>query len=451
MNRQGWRLEARIAWRLALVMLTALGAVALVIIWQAVATARSMDDAALEVEARTLAGYLRAGPDGAPVLNLPLSLAASFRRSDDDSLFLVTDAANQLQLSSKPRTASLITPFLPSRPGLFRTPPDPRHPHGMVGAMVHAGPWRLAVAYGREQGEALANSMLPDLLTSSLTALVPISLVTVLIGFATVRFGLRPLREVSAAAAAISPTQPGARLSPARLPAEVQPLVEAMNAALARLETALAAQRRFVGEAAHTLRTPLAVLTARLDALPDLPAAAALSQDVTRMSRLVDQMLKLARIESVPLDTAQPVQLRQVAVEAISLLAPLAVRREVELVLAETVPSQDLVGNHAILVIALINLVENALLHAPAHSAVEVLIDRPYRIAVLDRGPGVPPQEQEQIFARFARGTGAQHAGAGLGLAIVAEIAAAHHGRVWLEPRPGGGAAFYLELPPPVS
>ncbi len=146
------------------------------------------------------------------------------------------------------------------------------------------------------------------------------------------RHGLRPLRAVSAAAAAIGPSRPGARLSVDRLPNEAKPLVEAMNAALTRLEAALAGQRRFVGAAAHALRTPLAVLTARLDAMAGDAHIAPLRRDVDRMARLVDQMLKMARLEAIPLDVSQPVMLHEVAVEAISLLAPVALSRGVELV-----------------------------------------------------------------------------------------------------------------------
>ena len=90
------------------------------------------------------------------------------------------------------------------------------------------------------------------------------------------------------------------------MPGEVTPLVAAVNQALARLEAALGAQRRFVGDAAHTLRTPLAVLTARLDALPEGPETAALRRDADRMTRLIEQMLQMARLDGTPLDVTQP-------------------------------------------------------------------------------------------------------------------------------------------------
>ena len=219
-----------------------------------------------------------------------------------------------------------------------------------------------------------------------------------------------------------------------------------MNQALARLEAALGTQRRFVGDAAHTLRTPLAVLTARLDALPDAPETAALRRDADRMTRLIEQMLQMARLDGTPLDVSQAVDLHAVAVEAISALAPLALRHDVELVLSGQAMTGAVTGNHAALVIALVNLLENALAHAPPQTLIELSLEPPARLSVLDRGCGVAKEERTLIFDRFRRGRTEGSVGAGLGLAIVAGIAAAHHGSVGAMGRDGGGAAFVLEL-----
>jgi signal transduction histidine kinase len=218
-----------------------------------------------------------------------------------------------------------------------------------------------------------------------------------------------------------------------------------VNSALDRLARGLDIQRRFTADAAHELRTPLAVLTARIDALPagDIEA---MRRDVDRMNRLVEQLLKMARLESLPLDVAQLVDLNSVVVEAISLLAPLAIRQNKELVRAETGRPVMVHGNRAALVTALVNLIENALAHAPAGSAIEVELSADGRILVLDRGPGVPESERDAIFRRFHRGRTRGTSGAGLGLAIVAEIAAAHGGSVSAASRPGGGAAFCLQI-----
>jgi signal transduction histidine kinase len=229
------------------------------------------------------------------------------------------------------------------------------------------------------------------------------------------------------------------------MPREIQPLVAAANSALDRLARGLDVQRRFTGDAAHELRTPLSVLTARLDELPGSDFDA-MRRDVDRMNRLVDQLLKMARLESLPLDVSQVVDLNEIVIEAISMLAPLAIREGKELVRAEIAQPVQVRGNRAALVTALVNLIENALAHAPAGSAIEIELSADGKIDVLDRGPGVPESEREAIFRRFHRGRTRGSSGAGLGLAIVTEIAAAHGGSVSASSRPGGGAVFSFEI-----
>ena len=316
----------------------------------------------------------------------------------------------------------------------------------MVGYALATGRWTVMVAQSREQSEVLVRGVLAELVSKGLALLAVIGAMAVLIGVWTVRQGLRPVRGASAAAAAIGPGRPGARLPESDLPAEIAPLVSAVNQALARLESALAARRRFVGDAAHSLRTPLAVLMARIDSLQDSTEAQHLRQDVDRMARLVGQMLQMARIDGAPLDIIERVDLHAVAMEAISALAPLAVARQLDLELTGA-PGGPIRGNRAALVIALQNLIENALGHAPPGSTAQVELTPSNTLRVLDRGPGVPEAEQAAIFERFRRGRReARASGAGLGLAIVAEIAAAHGGSAHVSTREGGGAVFELDL-----
>lgn len=450
----GWWLWRRLAWRQAAALLVAIVLAAGTVAWRTVATIRSLDDVALQSQAQLVADQLEAGPDGAPVLHMPPALAMAFATSDGGSLYLVLDRPGHVALASDDATPSLLTPYLPAASraadGLFRVPPSDRYPAGLLGAMVPAqnGRWQVVVAQAQEQQEALLASLLHEFLVSALWVLLPVGVLIVLVGVLTTRHGLRPLREASAAAARIGPQQPGGRLPEAGLPGELVPLVGAMNGALARLERALDAQRRFVAEAAHALRTPLAVVTARVDSLPEAPAKAVLGADVDRLSRLVAQMLTMARLEELPLDVSAPVELGEVAVEAISARALLAIRARVELVLQRPEEPVGIRGNHDALVLALGNLIDNALAHAPADSAVEVEIGRdPPQLAVWDRGPGVPEAERALIFERFGRGHAAVRGGAGLGLAIVGRIASAHGGSAGFVPRDGGGAGFVLTLP----
>ena len=459
-------LTFRLAWRLGALMLAAVVVAAVAVAWRAIATVRELDDTALHAEARAVAAHVVAGPDGTVRVALPAALAAQFANGDGQGLYLVFDREGRLLAGSDPEEAAAVKPFLPARGGLFQVPGAGVAGQAMIGWLERGtgpfGQFAVAVLQASEPREALIGTLLQEFLAAALWLLAPIALAAVAIAVLTLRSGLRPLREASEAATRVGPAHPGLRLPTARLTRELTPLVSAVNEALARLERGLEVQRRFSAEAAHALRTPLAVLMARLDALGEgVAEGAELKRDVERMARLVSQMLLMARLEGMPIEAAQEVELRGVAVEAISGLAPLAVRLGIDLALTEGGPVR-VAGNRASLVLALSNLLENALAHAPAGSEVAVEVvpmsGGGGRIAVLDRGPGVAPAEAEAIFARFRRGarpakgnggsgagTGAG-TGAGLGLAIVAEIARQHGGSARAEAREGGGAVFVLEL-----
>jgi two-component system sensor histidine kinase TctE len=410
-------------------------------------TLHDLDDSALQQQVHLVAGSLPPDRGKSASLAVPEAVTAPFQGSDGDNLFMVFSQDRQLLATSdalKARQAAMFLPR-PFRDGFFRVPLIPGHPHGMVGfAMDTGGRW-VVVLQGREQTDVLVDSLMAHFLVGAVWSLLPIGLVTVLVSLATLRRGLRPLTQASATAATVGPARPGVRLPMLGLPREVTPLVEAVNAALTRLEHTIETQRSFMAQAAHGLRTPLAVLTARLDGLGDAEEAQALRRDVDRMGRLVSQLLRMARLESLPLDVTQAVDLRLVAAEAIVDLAPLGLVHGVELALLgeETVPAR---GNHAALVLAVTNLVENAIGYAPSGSLVEVEVARPGSITVLDRGPGVPSEYRSRILEPFERGPNAGDGGAGLGLAIVREIAAAHRGTVRVHARRGGGAVFALVI-----
>jgi two-component system, OmpR family, sensor histidine kinase TctE len=442
-----WSLSGRLAFRLSVVMFSAiLVASAAVALWT-VMTLHDLDDRALQQQVRLVAGSLPPDRGSAAPINVSQAVTAPFHASDGDNLFMVFSPERRLLTTSDSVEAQQAALFLP-RPfqqGFFRIPLIPGHPHGMVGFATATGRRWVVVLQGREQTSVLVNSLMARFLIGAIWLLLPIGCVTVLVSLTTVRRGLRPLLQASAAARAVGPGQVGVRLPVTGLPREVSPLVEAVNAALTRLEQTIETQRNFMAQAAHGLRTPLAVLTARLDSLGDAEAAEVLRRDVDRMARLVGQLLRMARLESLPLDVTQVVDLHSVVAEAIVDLAPLGLGHDVELALTgdETVPTR---GNHAALVLAATNLVENAIGYAPPGSVVEVEVARPASITVRDRGPGVSPDDRARILEPFERGPNARAGGAGLGLAIVKEIAAAHRGTLRVNPRPGGGAAFVLKI-----
>jgi signal transduction histidine kinase len=224
-------------------------------------------------------------------------------------------------------------------------------------------------------------------------------------------------------------------------------------------ERSLEQQKRFTANAAHELRTPLAVLRARLDGLPPSPDAAALARDADRMGHLVDQLLTVARLEARQVELEDGVDLVAVARDTVAALFPLALAdgKSMELAIepdGEPDPPPHAVpvrGNAFVLEDALRNLIGNALRHTPAGGAVEVAVTPdPPALEVRDRGPGVPAALRAHLFEPFVQGR-ERRGGAGLGLAIVAETARLHGGTVEVEDRPGGGSVFRLRLPHPAT
>ena len=257
-------------------------------------------------------------------------------------------------------------------------------------------------------------------------------------------WSLRPLERANRQARLAGPDHPGLRISAAGLPTEMRPLVDAFNGALDRLEAAYEGQRRFTADAAHELRTPLSILSLRLSQARETgrPDWAAVDGDVRQMTRLVGNLLDLARKEQAAHAGTAPVNLSRVAREAAGMVLPLAeaAGRRLEVELPDTLRLQGRPGD---LRDALVNLLENALLHGAGTIRLSGGQEGVHCVlAISDEGPGVPEPQREKVFERFAK-LDAASSGTGLGLAIVRQVAAAHGGTVEF----ACGARVVLRLP----
>jgi signal transduction histidine kinase len=286
---------------------------------------------------------------------------------------------------------------------------------------------------------------------------VPLLLTLVLALTLSLRSALRPLERLRRLAARIGPQQTGLRLPTEDLPAELQSPVLAINRALDRLDHGFQAQRDFLADAAHELRTPLAILSAHLDTLPRSQGADALKSDVERMTRLVNQLLLVAQLESLTIDPNETADLADIAIDLATLFAPLAIRRHRSVGVSGAEQPVMVRGNRDAIHQALRNLVENALRFTPPETEVEISVDREGGVSVSDHGPGVPPEEREVLFRRFWQGErrkarevqgrdSSSGGGAGLGLAIAQRLAETHGGSLRISDNPGGGARFTLML-----
>jgi signal transduction histidine kinase len=301
----------------------------------------------------------------------------------------------------------------------------------------------LVISRGRVDSEALAESMLEESV-EPMYLLVPSGIVALVTIWLVGSWSLRPLERASREAAEVGPANPTARVSIAGLPDEVLPLVAAVNGAMDRLSQAYEAERRLTADAAHELRTPLAVLDLRLQRaqLEGGIDWAAIRRDFEHLHRVVAQLLDLARMESAAyvLPEPQPVNLPRIVREATAMVLPLAddAGREIEVATGTDFPI-TIMGYAADLRNMVRNLLDNALSHGKGKITVRLTAPmrtdggEPVVLQVSDEGSGVPEELRESVFDRFRKGK-ASSSGAGLGLAIVRHVARVHGGFARVHP-----------------
>jgi two-component system sensor histidine kinase QseC len=282
-----------------------------------------------------------------------------------------------------------------------------------------------------------------------------------LLAWWAVRRGLAPLRTLGAQVAA-RPAHADDAVTLADAPAEVTPLLDALNGLLGRIETMLQAERRFTADAAHELRTPIAAIRAQaqvaLSAIDDAQRHAALHatlQGCDRAAHLVDQLLMLSRLEAGASVAREAVDLAALARAVMAELAPWAVARQQVLGLDAT-DACTIDGDPTLLAVLLRNLIDNALRYSPPGARIAVELRRQadgVRLAIEDSGPGIADDRQAQLGQRFQRGLGHDESGSGLGWSIVRRIAEAHGFEVLLgrSLALGGLAVTLVARAPPSS
>ncbi|MCD6042778.1 MAG: sensory histidine kinase [Burkholderiales bacterium] len=352
--------------------------------------------------------------------------------------------------------------------GLPALPPDAPKTLDPGFSMVETpdGPWRVYTHVVPEgvvqvaQAESIRDDLARELsLRMLLPLLLFIPVVAALIAWVLKR-SLAPLHETSARVR----ERDAARLDPLptrSVPAELLPLVSQVNALLARLSASLEGQRRFVADAAHELRSPVAALALQVQlaerAQTDAARAAALAElrsGISRAGRLVQQLLDLARLEpGVASEPPTAVDLAQLVREVIGTFAARADRQGVDLG-AEAPASAMVRGSPSELCSLVANLVDNALRYAPPQSAVTVSLRETSGVLALiveDAGPGIPADQRQRVLERFQRVEGDAISGSGLGLPIAKAIVERHRGDLTLaEARPGRqppGLSVQVHLP----
>ncbi len=310
---------------------------------------------------------------------------------------------------------------------------------------------RLVVSQSRARQDGLLHSiMLYDAIPQSLVLFVAVFLVW---------YGLAYVRPMRALESHLD-SRGGNNLAPLPLhlvPSELEPLITSINSLMGRLQSSLVAQKRFIANAAHQLRTPLAALRAHSELLKRTEdpqhrnyAIDQLLVTSSRANRLTNQLLSMARAESSS-TTAQfdRVELNALCRDAAQEILPLALERNIEFAFDAWETPLTVRGDATLLTELTHNLIDNALKYTPRHGTVLLSLHAdPVRIVVEDSGPGISEDERERVFAPFARiarfEAGSRHAvgGTGLGLAIVEEVARSHRAKVGIEKSRWDGAKF---------
>ena len=335
---------------------------------------------------------------------------------------------------------------------------------GFSNIEVGGAPYRVYTMQSRAQVVQVAQDMRPRQTMARALAwrtVLPIAWMApllMLVAWAVVSASLAPVARVRRQVAAREADEL-AEVGEEGLPDEIRPLVHELNLLFGRVRQAFDAQKHFVAEAAHELRSPLAALRLQVQGLQRAPddatrqlATERLLAGIDRATRLVEQLLMLARQQAQPSsgEPAQPVALAALAAQVVADAAPSAVDKHIDLGLGAADAGQ-VKGHAEPLRILLANLVDNALKYTPEGGTVDVTVrhDAGHLVlAVEDSGPGIAEADRARVLDRFYRVPGSEATGSGLGLAIASAIAQLHGATLTLDSSPRlGGLRIGLRLP----
>jgi two-component system sensor histidine kinase TctE len=416
---------------LALLLVWALGAMAVLAFLdvQAASPGEVLEDASLATQARALSHGLRFDAAGRlSSVNPPARWREAYR-APRGAFFTLYDPGGTAVARSPNLTAPL--PLSPLAAGQGFSPLRLVGPKQWLAITARAPGGYVLIAARANPGAADQGlwDQLADFAPAAI--FVAIALIGLVVAWLVAAWSLRPLDRAAREAAAIGPERLAARLTTEGLPEEVRPLAEAVNQGLDRVAAAYAGEKRFTAEAAHALRTPLAVLDLRLQRAEqggriDWPAVRG---DLAELSRLIAGLLALARADRAEVfRTPTQVNLSRLAREAAAAFAPRldADGRAIEVAAPEALIV--LQGDAGELREMLFALIDNALTHGAGRVLVELhRLAGLVALSVSDQGAGVPAAAWESVFERFHK-QDAVSPGAGLGLAIVRQIARGHGG-----------------------
>lgn len=302
---------------------------------------------------------------------------------------------------------------------------------------------RILFAMADDPAKLKTKALIAELAMHVWLPILPMAFVLIGSNAVMIRHSLKPISVAAQWAKNLKPNQPIPPLPDVQLPTEVMDLVDASQRSLQQLNMALSHEKRQAAEMAHALRTPLAVLVARLDALNPSEETDKLKQEVNQLSKTVGQVLAASRADALTLQESSSVDLVKISQTVLAKYASDSHQKGTELSLTTEVPAVFVNADEDAVSLALSNLIENALIHA-GHRNVEVSVHSDASISVRDYGKGLPPGDPEELFDPFVRGKNAIEGGSGLGLSIVKRLQKAQGGSVSARNIEPQGAEFTL-------
>ena len=411
----------------------------LVLFWLLNSEIDQLHRAAMRDQAEVLGERLAVKPDGTIALDLPDSLKDLYSEAYGRYQYDVLDDAGRVLFSSH-KNGGPIVRSKGASPGTISG--------AGVGKDIGGRTLRIQVAEDLAHRDVITDDIVTNFFQRVGWITIPILLILLAIDIVIFRRAVAPLLRASEEARNIGPARTDIRLPTEQLPSEILPLVTAVNQALDRLEDGFRVQRQFTADAAHQLRTPLAILRTRVETLGesfgDRVGTQELHADIEGMSRIVSQLLEIAELDTLVLDPSETADLRAVCAEVVGSIAPYALARQKDIALKGTRDGVRIHGNAEMLQRAIFNLAENAIKYTARDTSVDVEVRDDGSVRVRDCGPGIAASEHGLIFQRFWRGDRRRADGAGLGLSIVREVVEDHSATVAVENLPDGGAQFTL-------
>lgn len=449
-----WRFEtitSRLIFLHVVVIIIAAIFIPFVLFWFLDSDVDRIQQSALRVQAENVARNLKRSPDGTLSLELPDGLKHQYSEAYGRYSYVVLNGNGAVLFSSQAGRKPIVELKKQDTDVVFFESAGPQH--NLTGATLRfelsGDVLYLQVAENLNHRDVLLDDVVRGFFERVALVIAPILLVLLVVDILIFRRTLKPIVEASDQARQISPARIGLRLTIKDIPGEIASLVSAVNQALDRLELGFRKQQEFAADAAHELRTPLAILRARLETLPEKNTRQILLRDIDNMTRTVAQLLDAAEIESMVISEGEVADIQAICREIAEFIVPLALSEGKSLALSGADTPVLVKGNPEMLRRAVRNIVENAIKHNPAGTAVDIFVDDKGVVSITDSGAGIAEKERERIFERRLKANTNKQSedGAGLGLSIVKRIVEAHEGRISAGESAQGGARFTLSLP----